>query len=53
LIVTVNEQFVSALSGLSSLAVQVTVVVPFWKVEGLAGVQMMVAVPQLSVAVAV
>ena len=41
------------LSGLASLAVQLTVVVPIGNVEPLAGVQLMLAPGQLSVALAV
>lgn len=53
LTVTVNEQLVSGLSGLLSLAVQFTVVVPNGNVEPLAGLQTMVEPGQLSDAVAV
>jgi len=51
--VTVNEQLESGLSGLSSEAVQVTVVVPGGKQVPDAGEQLTVALPQLSVAVGV
>ena len=53
LTVTVNEQVLSGLSGLVSLAVQFTVVVPAGKTEPLAGLHTMLALPQLSDAVAV
>jgi hypothetical protein len=49
--VTVNEHVVSGLSGLSSEAVQVTVVVPGAKQVPDGGVHVTVALPQLSVAV--
>ena len=49
--VTVNEQLESGLSGLESEAVQVTVVVPAGKQLPDGGVQVTVALPQLSVAV--
>jgi hypothetical protein len=49
--VTVNEQLVSGLSGLVSIAVQVTVVVPGAKQVPDGGEQVTVALPQLSVAV--
>jgi hypothetical protein len=51
--VTVNEQLESGLSGLSSEAVQVTVVVPDGKQVPDGGEQVTVALPQLSVAVGV
>ena len=53
LIVTVKLHVVSGLSGLVSLAVQFTVVVPTANVEPLAGLQVIVAPGQLSDAVAV
>ena len=53
LTVTVNEQLVSGLSVLASLAVQLTVVVPTGNEEPETGEQMMVAPGQLSDAVAV
>jgi hypothetical protein len=49
--VTVNEQAVDVLP-LASVAVQLTVLVPFWKVEPDGGVQLAVAPEQLSFAVA-
>jgi hypothetical protein len=51
--VTVNEHIASGLSGLSSDAVQVTVVVPSGKQNPDGGVQTTIAVPQLSDAVGV
>ena len=51
--VTVNMQSASGLSGLASVAVQVTVVVPTGKQVPEGGAQVTVALPQLSVAVAV
>ena len=49
--VTVNEHIASGLSGLISEAVQVTVVVPTGKQKPEGGLQLTVALPQLSVAV--
>ena len=49
--VTVNEHIESGLSGLISEAVQVTVVVPTGKQKPEGGLQLTVALPQLSVAV--
>ena len=50
--VTVKEQLVLGLSGLASLAVQLTVVVPTENVEPDAGKQLIVAPGQLSLALA-
>ena len=47
----VNEHIASGLSGLISEAVQVTVVVPTGKQKPEGGLQLTVALPQLSVAV--
>ena len=52
MIVTVKLQFVSGLSGLASLAVQLTVVAPTGKFAPLAGVHEIVEPGQLSDAVA-
>jgi hypothetical protein len=50
---TVKEQSASGLSGLASIAVQFTVVVPSGKQEPEGGTQVTVALPQLSVAISV
>jgi hypothetical protein len=50
--VTVNEHIVSGLSGLVSVAVQLTVVVPTENIEPLIGLHIMLAPGQLSEAVA-
>jgi hypothetical protein len=52
LTVTVNEQVVAEVLPLASVALQVTVVVPFGNVEPDAGLQLAVAPGQLSLAVA-